>query len=813
MKYADVILPLSVKGTFTYSIPGELEKSIVPGILVLVPFVGNKLYSSLVVKIHQEKPQNYKLKAIANLVDNKIFVSKEHMEFIFWVSTYYMANLGDVLHTVLPLSYRLESTVFVYKTDIPVEAWPQLSFSESDVMNFMSNKDSVNLKEISNFFHIKNSAEIIKSLLDKNLLSLKEKVNDLPLERKITFIVWDKIFSEKELAILLDSLKRRAPKQYKLLIDWIALGMTKMPKSKFLKDTNSNLSVLKGLCHKHILRLEDQEIIKKNSSLNINTKVLSEEQIIAYRKIVESFFKYECTLLHGVTSSGKTEIYIQLIKDYITSGKAVLYLLPEIGLTIQIIKRLKIAFGNSIGIYHSGMSDRKRTDLWRKQCSDNPYKLIVGVRSSIFLPLPNLGLIIVDEENDSSYKQRENAVHYNARDCAIMMAHMRNTKVLLGSATPSFESYINAFSGKYGYVNLKVRYGNVKMPTILLADLHEYRRKKMMKGSFSPLLIDKMNETLFSRGQIILLNNRKGYSSFLQCNKCGYIPHCKNCDVSMVYYKSSGIMSCRYCGHMEKRKEICSECGEGYYIEKGFGTEHIEEEVKQLFPNKNVQRVDSDIMRNRNRLEKVINEFEDGNIDIMLGTQMVAKGLDFDNVKLVGVLNADTMLNFPDFRSEERVFNTLMQVSGRSGRAGEVGQVVIQTATPDNRVYEYVSNNDYETFFAYISQERKLFDYPPYSRLIIIEIRHRDLIKVKKASNDFVQTLRAKLDCVVCGPAIPDVSKIKNMYRLQIIVKANSAGSSMSLNEVKNDIKGFIDEFLASHKFPGTSIYCDVDPI
>jgi len=813
MKYADVILPLSVKGTFTYSIPTELEENIVPGILVLVPFVGNKLYSSLVVRIHEEKPQDYKLKSIANLVDNKVFISKEHMEFIFWVSTYYMANLGDVLHTVLPLSYRLESSVFVSKTNIPEQSYPQLSFLENDIMNFISSRDSVNIKEITNYFHIKNSAQIIKSLLDKNLLSLKEKVEDLPSERKITYIMWDKNFSEKELSILLDSLRKRAPKQYKLLTDWILMERIKMPKSSFLKQTDNNLVALKALCKKHILKLEEQDVIRKSTYLNVNTKVLSESQLMAYKEIVESFKKFGCTLLHGVTSSGKTEIYIQLIKDYITKGKTVLYLLPEIGLTIQIIKRLKVAFGNSIGIYHSGISDRKKTDLWRRQCSDEPYKLIVGVRSSIFLPLPKLGLIIVDEENDSSYKQREHSVHYNARDCAIMMAHMRETKVLLGSATPSFESYIKAFSGKYGYVNLKVRYGNVNMPTILLADLHEYRRKKMMKGSFSPLLIEKINETLASDGQIILLNNRKGYSSFLQCEKCGYIPHCKNCDVSMVYYKSSDIMSCRYCGHMEKREQICSKCGEGHYIEKGFGTEHIEEEIKQLFPHSRVQRVDSDIMRSRNKLEKVINEFEDGNIDIMLGTQMVAKGLDFDNVKLVGVLNADTMLNFPDFRSEERVFNTLMQVSGRSGRSGQGGQVVIQTATPDNRVYELISNNDYESFFALISQERKLFNYPPYSRLIIIEIRHRELLNVKQASNDFVHTLRNNLDCLICGPAIPDVSKIKNMYRLQITIKANSSGSSMSLKYVKDYIKNFITEFLGSHKFPGTSIYCDVDPI
>ncbi|MDR0983203.1 MAG: primosomal protein N' [Culturomica sp.] len=555
--------------------------------------------------------------------------------------------------------------------------------------------------------------------------------------------------------------------------------------------------------HKHL-----QKKLKEEEICLVDSQPLSDVQQSVFTDIKRQFDSNNCVLFNGVTSSGKTEIYIHLIKEYINNGRQVLYMLPEIALTIQIVGRLKRVFGDKIAVYHSGITDAKRAELWRKQCGEEPYPVILGVRSSIFLPFKNLGLVIIDEEHDRSYKQQEPSPRYNGRDAAIMAANLYGAKTLLGSATPSFESYENAMSGKYGYVELNVRYGNVVMPKIILADLAEYRRRKLMNGNFTPLLRQAMEDTLKEGKQVILFQNRKGYSSYLQCDECGGILKCKTCDVSMTYYKKRNVMSCRYCGRLREPIEICETCGSGRYRLRTPGTEKIEEEVSTLFPDVTVARMDLETMSNKSKYEAIIKDFSEGSIKVLIGTQMVAKGFDFENVKLVGILDGDNILNFPDFRSEERAYSMFMQVSGRSGRKKEQGMVVVQTAEKDNRVYRSILNGSYSQFFSELSEERKHFGYPPFFRLIDIELRHMSVVILRNAANGFAKSLRTQLGRRIMGPAEPEVSKINRFNRIQILVKIEH---NLSISKVKDIIKKEITALTKQKEYQSLRIICDVD--
>ncbi len=808
MWYADVIVPLAVDSVYTYAVPDSLYDKVRVGTLVLVSFAGNKKYTALVVKVHGLKPEGYEVKMVEGLAETEVRLSAMHLKFLLWVASYYMATAGEVMKAALPVAFRLESYTVVARTEVDID-YAALTTSERTLLEFLQPNVYVSLKDVEKYLKLRNGMHVVKSLLLKEYVKVKEVVDELFREKTIRFVCWKQKFSEVEVGKILDGLKR-APAQYKMLCKWIESNRSEMERGEFLSEMGGSSAVLKSLCEKQILRVEERvascsEQAEENSKLSN----LSVEQSDALDKIHQFYKEKNCVLLKGVTSSGKTEIYIHLIKECLERGEQVLYMLPEIALTVQIVKRLQNVFSNNVGVYHSGMSDRMRSELWRKQCSDKPFGLVLGVRSSIFLPFSRLGLIILDEEHDASYKQKEPAPRYHGRDAAIMLAKMYGAKVLLGSATPSFESYQHAITGKYGLVELNQRYGGVALPQIIVDDLKEYRRKKVMQGSFSPVLIREIRKVLAEKKQVILFQNRRGYSSYVQCEQCGAIPKCRHCDVGMTYYKKRDVLVCRYCGAIVPMQQCCSECGTGHYKERTPGTERIEEEVEHLFPESRVARMDLDVMSSKARFRRVIGDFEQGETDILVGTQMVTKGLDFENVKLVGVMDADSMVNFPDFRAEERAYCMLTQVSGRSGRKGEQGKVIIQASNINNRIYRILQEDSYSSFFQQISEERRLFMYPPFGRLIQVELRHKDVVVLRNAANWLANELRGKLGSRVCGPAVPEVGRISRMYRLVLLLKIEPATSCSA-------VKIFLKEkFLALKSIKEMSavrVFCDVDP-
>ncbi|MDL2251304.1 primosomal protein N' [Odoribacter sp. OttesenSCG-928-J03] len=806
--FADVIIPLAVAGIYTYSVPDDMISSLTEGVLVVVSFGRNKKYTGVVVKIHHSEPQGYKTKPIEEIAENSVRFSSTHLRFLLWISEYYMATPGEVFRAALPVVFRLEShtSITLSASDIDFSG---LSKNEDTVIRFLLPGQDVTLKDIEKLLNIKNGLVVLKSLLNKGYIQIKETVDDDFRDKKETVVKLYKAFAEPELNKILDKLKK-APAQHTMLCNWIELQQEEMTRPDFLKTCGNSPSALKALCDKNIFTLEERIISRLNAeTLEIGAPYpLSDIQQTAYEEINNKFETYNSVLFKGVTSSGKTEVYIHLIKKYIDEGKQVLYMLPEIALTVQIVRRLKRVFGNQIGIYHSGMPDTMRAELWKKQCSSDPYPLILGVRSSVFLPFSHLGLIIVDEEHDASYKQKDPSPRYHGRDSVIMAAKFYGAKVLLGSATPSFESYENALSGKYGLVELNQRHGDVMMPELMIADVAECRRKKLMKGSFTPLLYETMKKVLEEGNQVILFQNRRGYSTYLQCDECGSVLKCKHCDVSMTYYKNRDLTSCRYCGSIRKPFELCEDCGKGHYKFRTPGTERIEEEVLKLFPEIRVGRMDTEIMNSKSKYNAVIRDFEQGKINVLIGTQMVSKGLDFDHVKLVGVMDADNILNFPDFRSEERAYCMLMQVSGRSGRKKERGKVIIQTSDKENRVYSMLTSGDYEGFYTQFSEERQLFGYPPFYRIIQLELRHTNNSVVRKASNTLILKLRNIFGRRIFGPTVPEISMINKQYRIQILLKIEQGAS---FSKAKQLLRKELNVLQEQKEFGALRIVCDVD--
>ena len=809
MFYADVILPLAVEGMYTYLVPDSLTDRVKPGCLVLVAFAGSRKYTALVVRVHQQRPEGYELRPIEGIVEREIFFSPSHLKFLLWLGSYYMSTLGEVMKAALPVVFRLESHTSVTRTDEEVD-FSLLNRHEQALMNFLKPGEYVALKDVEKLLHLPHGIATVRALLERRYIRVKETVGELFRGKREFVVSWNRDFSEKEINGLLDELKR-ARAQYRLLCYWIGKGQKEMERARLLAESGASAAVLKGLCERQILRVEERPVDRYGGSAGGTVRMLRDltaGQTAALDGIRSAFLEKECVLLHGVTSSGKTELYIRLIREQLGMGRQVLYMLPEIALTTQIVTRLREVFGEKIGIYHSGMSDQVRAELWKRQCGSEPLQLILGVRSSVFLPFRCLGLVIVDEEHDASYKQKEPAPRYHGRDAAIMLARMCGAKVLLGSATPSFESYQNALQGKYGLVRLDCRYGGVQMPEIVLADLKEYRRKRLMQGSFSPLLIDEMKTVLEQGYQVILFQNRRGYSSYVQCENCGAIPRCRHCDVSLTYFKQRGTLVCRYCGSVVRMSDCCPDCG-GHYREKIPGTEKVEEETRILFPEYRTARMDLDVLNSKARFRKVIGDFEQGRVQILIGTQMVAKGLDFGNVKLVGVMDADSMISFPDFRSEERSFCMLLQVSGRSGRRGERGKMIIQAYDTGNRVYRMLLDGDYPAFFSELAAERRLFVYPPYGRIIQVELRHKDVIVLRNAANWLAGRLRTRLGKRVCGPAVPEISRIGGQYRVVLVLKMEPA---MSGAAVKSFLREGIAELGEKAAWSSVRVICDVDP-
>ncbi len=822
--FADVLLPLPLDGYFTYRVPYEWNEILQTGHRVTVQFGRKKIYAGIVHSIHQNPPQKGVAKYLLSILDEKPLVNKMQLQFWDWMADYYLAHPGDVLNAALPSAFRLSSEGKVMLSPGFVFDREILSDFEYRVTEALLENKAMTVSEISGVVGYNKVLPLLKSMIDKKMVVMEEELKERYKPKTEKYIrLSPEIFDEEILQELMDELSKRAFKQLELLMKYLSLtGLDKsepqwIRQSEFLKQTDGGTSALKALNNKGIFQSEMKEVsrLKAGNMSEKSAKAikLSPAQQAVYNQITTSFSGQKVTLLHGVTSSGKTELYIKLITETIEQGKQALYLLPEIALTTQIISRLQKYFGDSVGVYHSQYSLNERVEIWNNVAGltpgDNRYKVIVGPRSAMFLPFTNLGLVIVDEEHDQSYKQYDPAPRYNARDSAIYLGIMHGANILLGSATPSLESYANARKGKYGLVELSERYGNVKMPEIIVVNMQDQVRRKLIRSHFSSFLIGEIKKALTNGHQVILFQNRRGFSLRLECEQCSWTPVCKNCDVTLTYHKYLGKLKCHYCGYTMPVPGRCDDCGSTHLKLKGFGTEKVEEELEVFFPDAHIDRMDLDTTRSKHAFRRIFEDFEKGKTDILTGTQMVTKGLDFDNVHVVGVLNADNMLSYPDFRAHERSFQLMAQVSGRAGRKDKQGKVIIQSWKPSHAIIQDVLRNDYLSMFNREMTERKKFNYPPYFRLIRILLKHTDRIKVEEAADTLGRELRVVFGNKVFGPEYPMVSRIRNKYINQILLK-NRADQNQKV--FKSYLKQVLEKFREYTKYRSVLVQVDVDP-
>jgi len=822
MKYAEIIIPLSVQGTFTYAVPDELIKECSIGKRVLVQFGNKKFYTGIVESMHDNTPE-YETKEIVSILDSEPIVKDMHIRFWKWMADYYMCSVGEVYSAALPISLRIESQTQIALSKKIIDE--KLSENETKVIERLRNQKSLTISQISTFVKTKNPVGIVKKLMNKGIIDIYEhfKSNYKPKYEKYVRIS-DFINTQDELNKSFEHITR-AKKQTDLLLTYLRLAQLKYVDKRFiykevskkdlLNESNASSAICKSLIEKNILTEYEKRVSRLQTSGFETTGInkLSQIQQVAYDEILNNFNEKDVSLLYGVTSSGKTEVYIKLIQHYLKQNKQVLYLLPEIALTTQIISRLQAAFGDLVGVYHSKFNDSERAEIWEKITTNSfdssRYMVILGVRSAIFLPFDDLGLIIVDEEHENTYKQYDPAPRYNARDSAIVLAKMHNAKVLLGSATPSVESYYNATIGKYGYVEMKQRFRDIELPEVQLANVRTARRENKMKSLFHPLLLENIEEALAKKEQVILFRNRRGFSPYIQCKTCGYIPSCPNCDVTLTYHIDSNNLVCHYCGYKTPVPHKCDSCSDSAFETVGFGTQKIEDEIKIFFPDARVGRLDLDIARRKHGYSEVLNMFDNGEIDILIGTQMITKGLDFSNVNLVGVADADSLLNFPDFRSYERTYQLLTQVSGRAGRMKKRGKVIIQTAQPEHIVLKFVIENDFEKFFEFEITQRKKFKYPPFYRLIKINFKHKTEEEVVKFANHYAALVKKYFGDNLSGPITPLIKRIKNYYAQQILIKFDK---NISLTKSKKILLQAADYLKKKKNFSTVIVQFDVDP-
>lgn len=814
-RFADVILPLPIQGTFTYKIPQQLIPIAKPGMRAIVQFGTKKIYTSIILSIHSSIPIEYIPKEIISLPDDHPIVFPVQLTFWEWLSSYYLCTIGEVYKAALPTGLKPESeTLFTLSEAIP--EIPSFNQKEGLIYLFLKNETSANAREISRATGINNPLTPIHSLMKSGFVEVDEKLSGIYKPKMVSFISLGNLYQEKyQLIEILEKLKR-APKQLKTLESFLYLteGESSVKKSSLLNDQNVSLAALNSLIKKEIL-FQSYRQVERISTDNIEVKKLkklSSNQNEALKSVNTLFEIHNTVLIHGVTSSGKTEIYAHLIKEQLKNNKQVLYLLPEIAITSQIIERLRSYFGNKIGVYHSKYSDSERVEVWNnliEGLSDKSYQIILGVRSSIFLPFSNLGLVIIDEEQENTYKQQDPAPRYHARDSAIYLASLHAAKTIIGTATPSIESYYNTTFGKYGLVELNERHGGIKLPEISLVDSRKAWKKREMVSHFTPQLYEAISETLNEGEQVILFQNRRGFSPYIQCDKCSWVPRCKNCDVNLTYHKYSLSLVCHYCGYTSGLPGNCPDCNSVDVKVKGFGTEKIEEETKLVFPEAKIGRMDLDTTRKKRSYQKIISDFETGKIDILIGTQMISKGLDFSNVRLVGVLNADNLLFFPDFRAYEKAYQLLAQVSGRAGRKKKQGKVIIQTSDLEHPVLQWVVQGDYMKMYNSQVEERKVFKYPPYYRLIKITLKHKNLEKLNEAGNIIAKTLKNIFGNRVLGPEFPQIGKIQLYYLKTLLIKFERGSKYSSL---KNTLFETLQNFEKSKKSPQLKIVTDVDP-
>ena len=819
-KFVDVILPLPLQASFTYALPPEMDGQVQIGCRVVVSFGRKKFYTGIVRNVHYLKPQEYEVKEVSAVLDEHPILVPLQFRFWEWLADYYLCTQGDVYKAALPSGLKLESeTVVEYNPDF--EATEPLSEREQKVLDLLAVEPEQTVTRLEKESGLKNILAVVKSLLEKDALFVKEELKRTYKPKTETRVrLTEAACNERRLHFFFDELQRRAPKQLDLLMKYIELSgclgereVREVSKAELLKRSGATPAVFSGLVDKGVFEVYQQEVgrLETVSQAVMSLNELNVHQQRAFDEIRASFRVKNVCLLHGVTSSGKTEIYIHLIDEAVRQGKQVLYLLPEIALTTQITERLKRVFGSRLGIYHSKFPDAERVEVWQKQLSHEPYDIILGVRSSLFLPFQRLGLVIVDEEHENTYKQQDPAPRYHARNAAIVLASMCGAKTLLGTATPSVESWYNATEGgKYALVELKERYKEIQLPEIIPVDIKELQRKKRMNGPFSPLLLQYVREALEQKEQVILFQNRRGFAPMIECHTCGWVPKCKNCDVSLTYHKGLNQLTCHYCGYTQPVPRQCPACEGVDLRNRGFGTEKIEDDVKAIFPEARVARMDLDTTRTRTAYERIIHNFQQGRTDILIGTQMVSKGLDFDHVSVVGILNADTMMNYPDFRAYERAFQLMAQVAGRAGRKNKRGRVVLQTKSIDHPIIPQVMHNDFEGMVVGQLAERQLFRYPPYYRLVYVYLKHRNEQLLDVMAQTMAAKLRAVFGARVLGPDKPPVARIQTLFIRKIVLKIETNAPMARARQLLVQVQ---QEMVAEDRFKSLIVYYDVDPM
>ena len=814
MHFVEVILPLSLAKTFTYSVSEAEYNYIKKGMRVAVPFGKSKIYTALVIEIHQNKPSLYDAKEIHQILDVNPIVTEIQIAHWQWIATYYMCAIGDVYRGAMPSALLLESeTIISQKQDVFVDE-SLLSDDEYLIFQALQQQSSLKVQEIINILNKKNIFPVIQKMMDKNILVLQEEMQESYTPKLIRYVkLHSKYDSNEGLGQLLETLKN-ANKQKEIVLSFFQLSASEkkpITVKKLTETANSTSAIVKALIDKEIFEEYYIQVDRVNFSGKTREEQmqLSEAQQIAFEKIKDNFVEKEVCLLHGVTSSGKTEIYIKLIEEYIKDEKQILYLLPEIALTTQLVGRLRDYFGNKVAVFHSKYSNNERVEVWQQVLANSPKaQIVIGARSALFLPFSNLGLVIVDEEHEQTFKQVDPAPRYHARDASIVLANSFKAKVLLGSATPSIETYFNAQSGKYGLVEIFERFGNVKMPEIELVDLKDKYFRKKMSGHFSDTLIEEITAALSLGEQVILFQNRRGFSPVIECMTCGHVPQCPQCDVSLTYHKHKNQLRCHYCGYSMAKPNNCHSCSSVHLTTKGFGTEQIQQELVELFPAAKVGRMDQDTTRGKFGFEKIIDSFKNREVEILVGTQMLAKGLDFDNVSLVGIMNADNMLYHPDFRAFERSYQMMTQVSGRSGRSEKQGKVIIQTYNPDHNTIQQVVRSDYEGMYKEQLYERQIYKYPPYFKLIKLTLKHRDFDKLKEGSMWLYQVMQQNFTIPVLGPEEPPISRIRNEYIRTIMIKIPL---NQNLQGTKKTIQKMLNSFEAVAQYRSIKVTVNVD--
>ncbi|EHQ30157.1 replication restart helicase PriA [Mucilaginibacter paludis] len=811
--FVEVILPLAIAKNYTYRVPFELNDSVAIGKRVVVQFGKSKLYTAIISSIGNQAPEKYEAKYIIDIMDDAPVVNARQLLFWKWLADYYLCHVGEVMNAALPAALKLASeTKIVLNKEFEYNK-ADLNDKEYLIIDALEIQPELSVSDIVKLLGQKTVMPLLRALFEKNIIHISEEVSDKYKPRRRTFITLNPVYSNPESLKELFTILERAPKQLDALLACIQLSRKQklITKAELTEASGAGAAAIKALIDKEVFIADERTVSRlmgEEHELDENF-VLSDNQRAALKNINTQFADKDVVLLHGVTSSGKTQIYIRLIEQMLASGRQTLYLLPEIALTTHIVERLRRHFGNHIGVYHSKFNDNERVEVWQKVLKGD-YQIILGARSSVFLPFDDLGLIIVDEEHESSYKQYDPAPRYNARDASIYLGALHSGKVLLGSATPSFESYYNAKTEKYGLAEMPERFGGVELPEIQVVSITEETKRKTMQSHFSSVLMRDIEEALAKKEQVILFQNRRGYAPVIICKTCAYSPKCINCDVTLTYHKSSGKLHCHYCGYREDSPSICPACGSAHLEHKGFGTEKVEDELTILLPDARIARMDLDTTRSKMAFQNILNDIEEKKIDILVGTQMVAKGLDFPDITVIGIISADSLLKYPDYRANERSFQLLAQVSGRAGRRGKQGKVVIQTYDPTHRVIAQVISNDYLDLYNTEIVERKAFKYPPFYRIINLDIKHKDPEKLYHQAEYLAIELRKHFGDRVIGPEFPLINRIRNYYIKSIMLKFEK--DTVSIAKVKVILQDVLLQFQTTNLSKGCIVQPDVDP-